>query len=130
MSDYQQRTEEWAPNASKSEQIFISVCIKECFGMGLIGDANYQEALEKYVIMSAKAWQGAQSTLRKGQLHAIQQLMEFAGTEADLMAEAQKLALIPQTKAERETSMALMEKCRNDLRRQSAPQTPNVTPGY
>jgi hypothetical protein len=126
---YAERTTEWAPHPDKAEHIFIAVCVKEAFAKGFIEKDEYRRDLEQVVIDSAAAWQGAQATLRKTCLNNARQMMGFAENAEGLKAEAVKIASIPQTSTERETTLEIYRTRKRELEGQSNPhmQAPPVS---
>ena len=111
---YSERTVEWSPHPDKSEQVFLSVVTRAAFESGRFPTeepvSDYQDSMEAFLIASARAWQGAQAVLRARTLENARQLIDLAIDLPTLKEEAQKVAVIPQTHAERKVTMELYQR--------------------
>ena len=99
---------EWAPHPDKQEAIFLNVVMKCALDHG---DCKTTDAagMEKVLQAAAQAWQGYVAVSRRKALDGARQSMEFSSTLEELMQHARTLADVPQTRAERDTSLALLD---------------------
>lgn len=125
MSDYKERTVEYAPHPDKAEHIFVSVVVKAWMEQTKMSDKDGDlltpellgKELERVVPAAAKAWQSYYcSTSRRQTVLNMQHELSFAGSMDDLKRIGDKIKELPMTADEREAMKTLYMKQLQEVR--------------